>query len=63
MLFYITVLPQRISLIRIQDSEYPDDELNLYFNRLNLEDQIYKSSSSKVMEAFHIFDQFVDFLN
>ena len=52
MLFFITVLPHQISLMRIHDSEYPDDELNLYYNRMNLHDQIEQNASMKVLESF-----------
>lgn len=61
--FYLQVLPQEISLIRLSDSEYPEDEVNIYANIISLQRQIYKNCSKKILESFAIFSQYVSFIN
>jgi len=55
LMFYLSVLPQEIALIRSNHSEYPEDEFNLYHSCLRLETQVEKTSSSKMAEAFQIY--------
>ena len=63
LVFYLTVLPQEVSLIRVNDSEYPDDEATMYANRMDLCEQIIRNSSQNLVESFQIFGQYVKFVD
>lgn len=63
LLFMLQVIPQQVSLVRIDCSEYPTDQINLYEAQFNLGELILKSCSSKVIESYQTFEEFVIFLN
>lgn len=62
-LFYLSILPDEISLLRMTYQEYPDDDENLFMSHLNLRQQIERNCSSKMVESFDIFNDFIRFLN
>ena len=62
-LFYLCVLPEDISLIRDSVSDFPEDSLQIYVSYLNLDQQIAKNCSSKILESFRTFKETIAFGN
>jgi len=62
-LFYLQVLPEEISLLRMNFNEYPDDNETMYVSHLCLRSQIERNCSLKMVESFDIFTDFIKFMN